>query len=105
MPGFASPPSTHRRPATCQRCSVPCAAWVEFAPPAGGRGRQRKRRVGRAGALRLAAVCLTHEAGRPPAGGRDGGGGGRKRWDVIALGNLCVDIVVPMDPVRCSMRS
>jgi len=50
-------------------------------------------------------VCLTHEAGRPPAGGRDGGGGGRKRWDVIALGNLCVDIVVPMDPVRCSMRS
>ena len=28
------------------------------------------------------------------------GDGEQKRWDVVALGNLCVDIVVPLDVVR-----
>lgn len=84
----------------CWRCSRPVggdeALQLLFVPTA--RGRRQRRRA--ACHLRATAICLPLQQGGTPASSIGTGEGEQKRWDVIALGNLCVDVVVPLNEVR-----
>lgn len=112
----------------CWRCRKP-VGWAEARPPLFGPQAQPRRWRRRAACqLQVTAVCLPVQQGGVPASNVGSGDGQQKRWDVVALGNsytrcscgwevpvaasfpkaplthapgnLCVDVVVPLDQVR-----